>query len=357
MRRSRALLTQLETQKRELLHTPVNRLGLKIPGSFFEGAIAQVRQELDEVGLSKLDLHFYISTGYGCIAGSGIISLGFYDFDPLIRDLNEEFRHFRYSEADMVNLVRHEAGHAFCYTYKLYRRPDFREMFEVEGNFYNTYPDNDTYDFNPWSREYVNPAGDHYAQKHPDEDFAETFCTWLDPRSGWRKKYRNKPVALDKIDYVAEIIDEMGHEPPQVESNLNWMYEKYEDLKMTLGEFLKADDSDYREQATGFIDPDVTALFRPHPRIANTRALHRDFEHGYDFVRLNKQVLVNRIAYWVGVDVPVVEDLLDKVSHRAKVLDLWVERAGYDKKLIELTSYVTALCANYKTNGQYLRAG
>ncbi|HQX75270.1 MAG TPA: hypothetical protein PL074_03110, partial [Thermoflexales bacterium] len=106
MRRSRALLTQLETQKLELLHTPVNRLGLKIPGSFFEGAIAQVRQELDEVGLSKLDLHFYISTGYGCIAGSGIISLGFYDFDPLIRDLNEEFRHFRYSEADMVNLVR-----------------------------------------------------------------------------------------------------------------------------------------------------------------------------------------------------------------------------------------------------------
>lgn len=355
MRRSRALLHQVETLKLELLHTPINRLGLGLKGSYYEQAIPVVREDLARVGLTKLNPQFYISTGYGCIAGSAIISLGFYDLTPVLRDLNEEFRGFRYSEADMVNLLRHEIGHAFCYTYKLYRRPDFRELFRVEGNFFNTYPESDDYDYNPWSREYVNPAGDHYAQKHPDEDFAETFCVWLDPRSGWRRKYSRKPKAVRKIHYIAGLVQELGGQPPVVESDAGWMYERVEDLKMTVGEFFKADDRRYRGTATGFVDPDLQALFRAHPRVANRRALYRDYAHAEAFIRRNKQALVSRIAYWVGVDTVVVQDLLDKCVHRVRVLDLWLEGAAAEKKLIELTSYITALCTNYKNTGYYLR--
>ncbi|MBP7601223.1 MAG: hypothetical protein KA750_07750, partial [Thermoflexales bacterium] len=230
MRKSRALLHQTETLKTEILHTPVNRLGLKIKGTIFEQAIPTVMAELRSHGIAKLEPVFYLSNGYGCIAGSPIVALGFYDCNQLLKDVNRELRGWYYTEPDVYNLLRHEAGHAFCYAYKLYRQPEFRELFEVEGNFFNTYPDGDTYDFNPWSKSYVNPSGDYYAQKHPDEDFAETFQVWLMPRSNWKRKYRYKPTAKRKIEYVARIVAELGNQTPLAVTNLNWMYDKVEDM-------------------------------------------------------------------------------------------------------------------------------
>ena len=41
----------------------------------------------------------------------------------------------------------------------------------------------------------------HYAQKHPDEDWAETFAVWLEG-GPWRRRYRDWQVALAKLEYV-----------------------------------------------------------------------------------------------------------------------------------------------------------
>jgi Putative zinc-binding metallo-peptidase len=354
VRRTRALLFQVETRKLELLQTPINQLDLKIKGTVFEQAIPTVQADLGRVGIRRLEPVFYISTGYGCIAGSPIISFGFYDCDPLLQDLNEEFRGWRYSEPEIFNLLRHEVGHAFCYAYKLYRTPEFRELFEVQGNFFNTYPESDRYNYNPWSRAYVNPCGDHYAQKHPDEDFAETFCVWLTPRSGWRRKYRLRPVALKKLEYVDSIVKQLGKQQPLVETKLSWMYERVEDIKLTVAQFMQAKPSRYYHRATGYVDPDLKAMFRAQPRIINRRALFRDYVRAESFLREQKQSLMNRVSYWVGVDTTVVYDLVDKCIHRAKSLDLWLEREQYDKKLVELTSYITALCVHYRETGVYM---
>ena len=45
----------------------------------------------------------------------------------------------------------------------------------------------------------------HYAQKHPDEDWAETFAVWLEG-GPWRRRYRDWQVALAKLEYVDRII-------------------------------------------------------------------------------------------------------------------------------------------------------
>ncbi|MCL4505900.1 MAG: putative zinc-binding metallopeptidase [Chloroflexi bacterium] len=354
MRRSRELLFQIDTRKLELLQTPINRLDLKIKGSVFEQAIPTVQDDLARVGIRRLEPVFYISTGYGCIAGSPIISFGFYDCDPLLKDLNEEFRGWRYSDPDIVNLLRHEVGHAFCYAYKLYRTPEFRQLFEVQGNFFNTYPETDKYDYNPWSRNYVNPSGDHYAQKHPDEDFAETFQVWLTPRSGWRRKYKARPIALRKLEYVDDIVKQLGRETPLVETKLSWMYERVEDIKMTVAQFMRAKPSRYYHHATGYVDTDLKSMFRSEPRIASRRALFRDYQRAELFLREQKLSLISRISYWVGVDTTVVYDLMDKCIHRARALDLWLEREQYDRKLVELTSYITALSVNYRESGLYI---
>ena len=354
MRRSRELLYQTETQKLELLNTPVNQLGLRVKGTIFEQAIPSVKEEMKSAGIGKLDPVFYISTGYGCIAGSPIISLGFYDFHPLLKELNQEFRGWYYSEPEIFDLLRHEVGHAFCYSYKLYRTAEFRGLFNVEGHFFNTYPDDNDYWYNPWSRSYVNPNGDHYAQKHPDEDFAETFCVWLTPRSGWRKNYKGRPTALKKLRYADRVVKELGPQAPLVETNLNWMYERVEDVKMTVAEFLNAKTKTYVEQVTGYVDPDLKELFRAEPRGISRRALFKDYMRADQFMRQQKQALLTRISYWVGVDTRVTMDVLEKCIARARTLNLWLEQAQHEKKLIEFTTYITALCANYKNSGFYM---
>lgn len=353
MRKSRQLLYQAETLKTELLNTPINRLGLRIKGTIFEQAIATVRAELRKKGITKLEPEFYLSTGYGCITASPIIALGFYDCSDILKEVNRELRGWYYSEADVYNLLRHEIGHAFCYAYELYRRPEFCELFQVEGDFFKTYPKGDDYDYNPRSKSYVNPSGDHYAQKHPDEDFAETFQVWLMPRSGWKRKYRHKPTALRKIEYVARVVEELGAQPPVVVNYPDWKDESVEDMKKSVAEFMGADPDHYRRNASGYVDPDIQALFRSEPRGISRRDLRKGFVRAEAWLRSQKLPLINRISYWTGVDAIVVRDLAEKLIHRARALDLWTEREGGDRKLIEVTSYMTALCANYKATGRY----
>jgi len=52
-------------------------------------------------------------------------------------------------------------------------------------------PYNEEYLPTPFSMSYVRHTPAWYAQKHPDDDFAETFAVWLDPESDWRKAYEN----------------------------------------------------------------------------------------------------------------------------------------------------------------------
>jgi hypothetical protein len=353
MRRTREILYQKETLKLELLNTPINQLGLRMDDTIFAQAIPVVREELRRAGITRLQPVFYISTGYGCIAGQPLIALGFYDFHPLLKELNEEFRGFRYSDADIFDLLRHECGHAFCYSYRLYKRKDFRALFDVHGNFFNTYPNKDDYDYNPWSRSYVNPNGDYYAQKHPDEDFAETFTVWLTPRSNWRRSYKLYPVALKKLRFVDGMIKTIGRTPPPVETNKQWMLERVEDVKLTVAQFLKAKPNRYYSRTTGYVDPDLRELFRNEPRAASRRVLFQDYMRADAFIRAHKQQLITRVSYWLGVDSQVVFDLLDKLIQRAKALNLWLDRAKSEAKLVELTTYVSGLCATYKNTGQY----
>jgi hypothetical protein len=86
-------------------------------------------------------------------------------------------------EREIMMYLRHEAGHAFNYAYRLFSTPEWRTLF---GPYNRRYRDH--YRPVPFSRKYVRHIAGWYAQKHPDEDFAETFAVWLTPRSNWRHK-------------------------------------------------------------------------------------------------------------------------------------------------------------------------
>jgi hypothetical protein len=356
MRRSRDLLFNTETQKLELLLTPLNRLGLSLESCETMEAVRLARADMKRVGLNKLQPYFYLSTGYGTVAGTTSIALGFYDCSPLLKDLNQEFRGFRYSFEDVVNLARHELGHAFSYAYKLYRRKDFRELFNVKGNYFNTYPVTNRYiqRANPWSRDYVNPNGDHYAQKHPDDDFAETFGVWLQPRYNWRRVYRLYPGALRKLEYVEQIVKELRRQEPVIDQRPQ-PWDPLEECRETLAQFFRARSTvRYRRKATGYIDPDLLELFWKTPAQRDNRKRERDYVHADNFIRKHKRDIVLQVSRWVGTDEIVVKDLLDKCGARAHALDLWVRKEEREKKLVEFTSFVSYRCALFALNDSYL---
>ena len=74
-------------------------------------------------------------------------------------------------------------------------------------------PYHDIYRPAPFSRDYVRHLPGWYAQKHPDEDFAETFAVWLTPRSNWRKRYRGWG-AMEKLRYLNRLARKLGKSDP-----------------------------------------------------------------------------------------------------------------------------------------------
>jgi hypothetical protein len=111
-----------------------------------------------------------------------------------------------------MQLLRHEAGHAFETAYGLHRRRRWRDAF---GRAAAPYPD--AYTPDTLSRNFVLHLDWWYAQSHPSEDFAETFAVWLAPRSQWRRRYRDWP-ALRKLECVDELMDGVAEQPPAVRS-------------------------------------------------------------------------------------------------------------------------------------------
>lgn len=356
MRRSRERLFNDDTLRLELLLTPLCRLDASIERSYLAEAIRVARADLKRLKINQLQPYFYISTGYGTVAGTTSIALGFYDCNELLRGLNHELRGFLYSYIDIDNLIRHELGHAFSYAYKLYTRKDFRRMFNVKGNYFHTYPVTDEYRHrvNPWSRDFVNPSGDHYAQKHPDEDFAETFTVLMQPDYNWEREYRNYPGALTKLRFVAKLIDELGNTPPLIDQK-PYEFEPLGEFKITLARFFKLRTTrPYRRRATGYIDPDLLDLFwQPKPLLRGNRKRERDYVHADNFIRKHKRAIVTQVSRWTAVPEVVVRDLLDKCSARSHALDLWVRKDRRENKLVEFTSFVSYRCALYALNERY----
>jgi hypothetical protein len=204
----------------------------------------------------------------------------------------------------------------------------------------------------PWSKEFVNPGGDHYAQKHPDDDFAETFMVWMKPRQNWRRKYRPRPGALRKLEYVDRVVRQYGRRPPLVESNEEYIYEPIDNLGMTVAQFLRARPAYYRRLATGFVDPDLKSIFLKRPPYVNGRPA-RTHHHAHAFLRAYRRLLVPRVAGRTRVDEATVTELIDKLIVRARALNLWMRHADDERCIIEVTALLTHLCTSFAREGVF----
>ena len=195
----------------EILGKRISQLGLKLEGSPVERFVLQLQRELERKGIRRWKPVCYLTDEWGCPDGQPVIGIPFYLADPKLARLERQMNDLE-DDREIMMYMRHEAGHAINYAYRLYASPEWRWLF---GPYNRRYRDH--YRPVPFSRKYVRHIAGWYAQKHPDEDFAETFAVWLTPASRWRRKYKSWP-AMRKLRYVDLVARRIREQDPIVSS-------------------------------------------------------------------------------------------------------------------------------------------
>jgi Putative zinc-binding metallo-peptidase len=327
---------KLRPELREILGKPVRELGLKIEGSPVERYVQQLYRELEQKKLMKFRPPCYLTDEWGCPSGEPVIGLPFYLANPVLSQIEKEMNDLEDSREIMMYL-RHEAGHAFNYAYRLYNRPEWKQIF---GWFRRPYRDN--YRPVPFSRNYVRHMAGWYAQKHPDEDFAETFAVWLTPRSGWRKKYRGWG-ALEKLKYMDRVAREVANVDPV---RRKWQTDiTVDEMETTVGDFYhrSAEEVPIVDLAT---DNDLKDIFNASKRSKRARPAQQ-------FLQQHRKSLVDKIAYWSGVQRPLIKRLIEAIEQRTGELGLLADSNREAEHLAEVTVYASALAMNYLSNGKF----
>ncbi len=344
----RSLLFDKNTRKLEVLTTPVQRLDLNLKFSMLQAPIERLQARLKRRGI-KLKPHFYFGEDWGCVAGTTNIEIGFYDANPLLKELNREIRGWTNKPRIIDYLLRHETGHAFCYAHRLYKNWEFRKVFGIKGKFFDTYPPTDRFKPHPWSRDFVNPNKDHYAQKHPDEDFAETFGVWLCLPANWRKIYRSRKGALKKLEYVTRLVARHGEQPSHVSLDERELDAPVETIRRTVAEVLGASLTKYRAKAPGYIDPILKRLGRYRRSPADTGMIFL-----MDVIGAQRKPIIEALVRSARVSVATATALVGKMEARSRALRLSVPLGTINKTLIDVTALATTLAVNFALNEEIL---
>ncbi|MFI5251842.1 MAG: putative zinc-binding metallopeptidase [Bacteroidota bacterium] len=197
---NRSFVKELSFQK--ILTQKIGEMELR-PSDTLRACLIQLRRELKNKGISYFPHFYFGEEPWGCIDGTGSIEIPFYLANQQLRSIGEKY-YLSYSNEEIMMHLRHEVGHAINYAYKIWKRPAWKKLF---GNFHKRYTE--FYHYDPYSKDFVLclhfVGHPHYAQKHPDEDFAETFAVWVNPASHWKTRYRRWPGALKKLNFIDHI--------------------------------------------------------------------------------------------------------------------------------------------------------
>lgn len=310
----------------------IKDLGLSLEGSRLELLVQQFYGELDARGL-KFKPRLCLSEEWGCPNNVPVIGVPFYLVRDDLRALEREIMGGVEAETDeeILRYLRHEAGHTFNYAYKLYETEEWHELFGPYSRPYN-----DEYKPNPFSRSFVRHLPGWYAQKHPDEDFAETFAVWLDPNSDWRVEYKEW-ACFPKLLYMERIANELGQQPPTISGD-----SYVEELDDSIEEhYFK-----FRPRAfeiPAYFDGDLREIFEDAGEIAAS-----------DFISEHRRQIVDTIHFWTGVGDIVVFSLVEHFIQRCNALGLRLERESGAEILTKLMVYTTTLSMNKLYKGDFI---
>jgi hypothetical protein len=325
----------------EILKLRICDLHVRIEGSELEPRVRQLNDELDSRGL-PLKPECYLGDEWFSPEGSPLIAIPFYLAHPRLKQI--EMHQMLEVEGGTPEwcqeLLRHECGHAYEHGYKFSKRDRWVEVFGSPDLEYSP----ETYRPRPYSKSFVRHLPNWYAQSHPDEDFAETFAVWLTwPKEEWHARYRGWK-ALEKLEYMDTLMQEAREHPPAVKNGRRlWDAAR---SRRTLEKYYAAKRRLYAEDFPDVYDADLQAIFkRSEP----------GEESAAQAMRRLQRPLVTSVVRWTGERKYTVDMLVRRLITRTRELKLPAPR-DYEKLMIELASYLSALVTNHLHTGRFKRS-
>jgi hypothetical protein len=232
-------------------------------------------------------------------------------------------------------------GHVVNYGYQLYEQPEWVERFGAI-----TQPYVEEYRPEPFSRRFVRHLPGWYAQKHPDEDWAETFAVWMTPQCDWRSDYADWREAMAKLEYCDRTMASLRDRTPVVTAE-----ERDEDvaaMTKSLEQFYSGgmEHVDFPRGLGGAlrsIFEDLGDADNSARRIPASQLIRR----------LQRELMTN-VYRWTG-HFPERTRLL--LHHLAELSDRLKQVYPEDREqqaVVGITTLVTALAMNHVHRGSYL---
>jgi hypothetical protein len=325
-----------------LLRRPIRELGLTIEGSPVEEYIEQLYREIEARGLHHFRPACYLTDQWGCPSEEPVIGIPFYLADRRLGAIELAVNDIE-DEAQIMMYLRHEAGHAFNYAYCFYQTAEWRRTF---GPFRRAY--REEYRPVPFSKKFVRHIEGWYAQKHPDEDFAETFAVWLTPGKEWKRRYAGWP-AMEKLLYIdtkaREVADRAPDKPMgEIDFSVN-------EMESTVEEFYRENMRDEQQSIAELpLDTDLADIF------ALPRRTNPVVRPAAELIGQRRKSMIDKVAYWTGVRRPLVKALVERIESRVAELNLESEASSAESQMVELTAYITTLAMNYLTRGAFVNS-
>ena len=308
--RKRSRMEWEDWPREQLLDMRIRDLGLRLEGTWLEARVHALYEELEQRDIA-LRPHCWLSDEWFSPRNVPGIAIPFYLAHPRLIRLERSMvlEAEGSSVAECTRILRHEAGHAIQHGYRLHRRAGYQRLFGKSSTKYPT-----SYRPNPTSRRYVQHLRAYYAQAHPDEDFAETFAVWLQPRARWRKRYEGWP-ALRKLEYVDALMEELSGVTPPVRTRER--VAPISELTVTLREYYDEKRAFYAVDYPSTYDHELCRVFSNAPRHANRERAAR-------FITRNAREIRGLVARWTGESEFTIDQLLQDMIARSRLLKLRV---------------------------------
>ncbi len=336
-----SIIQSWETVRFELLNTPISSLQISIDGSLLAPFTRRLLREMASKRIA-FQPGFYLTDSWGCPDRVPVIGIPFYLADRRLRRIEEEQTGEVEDDKAVMMFLRHEAGHAVNYAYRLWHKPDWARLF---GAFTRPYRE----EFRPdrFSRRFVRHIdamgyGRTYAQKHPDEDFAETFAVWLTPRSSWRSRYRSWP-ALEKLLFVDDAMRTDGRQKPTRLGRK--LVRPVQSMDVLLADWYGQKAERLRRAAQGYVDDKLREIFPPvgGKALRPAEALFRE----------RREELVSRVVRWSGLEQEEGEALLSKLEGRCSALGLQYRQRDTTRRLMDATAIAVSLAMDFAYIGRF----
>ncbi len=325
-----------------LFGAPIRNLGLTIGGTRLEPVIDEFRAELAQRGI-KVVPRFHLSTEWGVPFGTVVIGIPFYLAHPDLTALHgEQVGHIEgFNRTDILRYLRHEMGHVINYAYKLY---DLEAWVKLFGSI--TQPYREEYRPQPFSRRFVRHLPGWYAQKHPDEDWSETFAVWMTPDRDWRVDYAQLPTALAKLEFCARTLANLG-EPLVTAAELD---DDVSGIQYSLEQYYQDLGADAESGAAG-LDGDLRAIFDDLQESANGGG--QETLPAADLIRQHERQLMAAVFRWTGHFPEKTRSLVRGLAKRAEALKQVYPRGAEDEAIVAVTTLVASLAMNFVHRGAY----